>query len=155
MAKELWVQNHSKLLHLQPVYQTLLCINPGNLLRPVLCIGGVGYRYFANLKNSRNLNKNCSINRRFFFFQIHLQHVSSPTPIRKSANLKAMPSFYNCSKEEPQSEIFIFTTLGCYEVSRYCVFPDKKVMSNVIISNTNLPTSGGKLPMQWKHQVMF
>jgi len=62
-----------------------------------------------------------------------------------------MTSLYNCSMEELQSEISFSTTFGYYEVSRYCFFPDKQVKSTLIISNSNLPTSSGKLlPTQAK-----
>lgn len=64
--KEIWVQNYSKLLYLQVVYQFLLCINWGNPLRPVLPLGEMGFRYFANMKNSQNLNKLGSSRRIFF-----------------------------------------------------------------------------------------
>lgn len=72
------LQNHSKLLYLQVVYQFLLCINSGNPLRPVLSIGEMGFRYFANLKNSQNLNKLGS-SRRVFFSQIHPQSAFPPS----------------------------------------------------------------------------
>lgn len=56
-------------------------------------------------------------------------------PHQKICCPKPIPSFYNCSKEEPQSENSFFSTLGSYEVSRYRVFPDEQIMSNVIISS--------------------
>lgn len=42
--KEIGVQNHSKLLYLQAVYQVLLCINSGNPHRPVLPTDEMGFR---------------------------------------------------------------------------------------------------------------
>lgn len=60
------IQNHSKLLYLQVVYQFLLCINSGNPLRPVLPIGEMGFRYFANLKNLTKLKQTWLQQKGFF-----------------------------------------------------------------------------------------